>query len=101
MMAAKIWLEIQRRDGIETRDVRPNPETADNAIVDGACPSCACEPFYVKGTHPRRMPDDRTLRSGGYCLHCGDPVGWIYAQPDTLFGLEEDDRVLHGRCRVY
>ena len=40
-------------------------------------------------------------RASGFCKECRAPVGEIRAYMDTLFGVEEDDRVLNGRCRVY
>ncbi len=31
----------------------------------------------------------------------GDSVGYVYARVETIFGTEEDERILNGRCRVY
>lgn len=92
------YLEINRSTGIERRDVKPAGHVG---IASGECPGCGATPFCVQGSSPRRMPDDRTIRSGGRCVSCGDAVGYLYAQPDTIFGLEEDERVMHGRARVY
>ncbi|HEX6051790.1 MAG TPA: hypothetical protein VFZ21_21125 [Gemmatimonadaceae bacterium] len=93
------WLEINRADGsVERRDVRPAGPVG---IAAGSCPGCCTKPFEVRGGGPQRLPDDRTIRSGGRCVACGEAVGYLFAQPDTLFGLEEDERVLHGRPRVY
>jgi hypothetical protein len=92
------WLDIQRATGIDRREVKPGGHIG---TASGACPGCGIEPFHVQGSSPHRMPDDRTIRSGGHCVTCGDAVGWLYAQPDTMFGLEEDERVLNGRARVY
>lgn len=90
-------LEIHRADGIERRRLLA---TGERARVEGACPGCQVQPFLVvcRGSHRQ---DDRTLRGGAYCVACGDPVGWLYVHPDTLFGLEEDERVTNGRARVY
>lgn len=35
------------------------------------------------------------------CLACGVQLGELHAKVSTIFGIEEDDRVLHGRPRVY
>lgn len=93
----RVWLEINRDSGIERRHVKPGPVVG---TVDGACPGCAAEPFLIKG-HGARRHDERTHRAGARCVSCDDPVGYVYARVDTIFGLEEDERVLHGRCRVY
>jgi len=87
-------LEIQRQSGIDKRAV------SRDGTVEGSCPGCDAEPFYVK-THPSQRHDDRTWKAGARCCECGDAVGWIYWAADTIFGTEEDERVLRGRTRVY
>lgn len=95
---ANAWLEIQRETGIDRRSMHPQGNVG---RAEGICPGCGRCPFMVRGGNIRRL-DDRTLKSDGHCVECGDPVGYIYARPDTLFGLEEDAAVLeHGRGRVY
>ncbi len=94
------WLEIQRESGVEKRRVRAE-RGAPTATADGECPGCKASPFLIAGHGAHRMPDDRTLKAGMRCVACGDPVGWCYWRPDTVFGLEEDERVLNGRPRVY
>ena len=94
----KVWLEIQRTAGIDRREVKGGESFG---VAQGKCPACGAEPFQVQGNGTHRMPDDRTLRAGGRCRNCSEAVGYIYARPNTIFGLEEDERVLHGRCRVY
>jgi hypothetical protein len=91
------WLEIQRTDGIDKRRVR---EDGMVGVATGACPGCKATPFRLKGGRVETM-DDRTIRSGCRCVDCGDAVGYVYHRPATLFGIEEDQRVLNGRCRVY
>ena len=83
-------LEIERLSGIDDRAV------SRDGIAAGACPGCKAEPFRI-ATHPPERG-----RAGGRCVACNDPVGWVYEEPDTLFGKEEDDAILvHGRARVY
>lgn len=94
----KTYLEIERASGrVEQRNVTPDGSTG---IAFGECPSCKASPFRVQGCGVERV-DDRTVRAGGRCVDCGEAVGWIYHEPDTLFGVEEDQAVLHGRPRVY
>lgn len=96
----RIWLEINRAGGrIERRKVKGGEVVGTS---EGACPNpeCGAEPFYVKGSNRQAMNDDRTYRADGHCAKCGDPVGYIFAKTDTIFGLEEDERV-GLRCRVY
>ena len=76
----------------------------DYALARGACPLCEAsesEAFKVQGVvgsmtrgHDRYVSDAR-------CVACGAVVGKLVAVMNTLFGLEEDEAVLHGRCRVY
>ena len=98
-MSAKkrVWLEINRASGIEVRPVIPGPTVGK---AEGQCPGCGVTPFLIKGTGIHKH-DERTMRAGSHCVACDDPVGYVYARVDTIFGLEEDRRVLAGRCRVY
>lgn len=74
---------------------------ADHGIADGACPHCGAEPFKVAGSNMHPSADDRAWEADGKALCCGASVGVIRAEPDTLFGVREDEAVLHGRARVY
>lgn len=94
-----VWLEINRTNGFERRQVRSEHGSV-VGTVDGACPGCERTPFLVKG-HGAQRHGERTLRAGVRCVDCGDPVGYVYARIGTIFGLEEDERVLNGRARVY
>jgi hypothetical protein len=94
----KIWLEIQRRDGTEHRDVTPDGKSG---VADGECPSCNIWPFLIRGCG---VPQDSNgiRKAGGYCIACEEPVGYIYAEVGSIFGPEEDAAILqHGRARVY
>lgn len=100
----KVWLEIQRAAGIETREVTVHRDPffgSEHGIAEGACPGCKAQPFRIHGHGIERFGAE-TVRAGSRCMSCKDPVGWCYARPDTLFGLEEDHAVLsHARARVY
>jgi hypothetical protein len=100
-MTARYWLEINYRSGVELRDVRPLSYNSAIGIADGACPGCKSEPFEVQGSN-LRFHDNQTYVANGRCRQCGDAVGYLFAEADTLFGLEEDRNVLiMGRARVY
>ena len=42
-----------------------------------------------------------TYRADAHCLACGETIGVLRVKMSTIFGIEEDKRVLNGRCRVY
>jgi hypothetical protein len=65
------------------------------------CPKCGESPLQVHGDGQSVSDDDRYYRSRGFSKCCGELVGEIRAYPNTLFGLEEDERVQSGRYRVY
>lgn len=93
------FLEIERHSGNERRGVSTDP-TSQAGIAEGACPGCGITPFRVVGAGLFRIP--RGWKSGGKCVACGDSVGWVFIEAQTIFGTEEDERVLrHGRARVY
>ena len=91
----RVYLEIQRRSGIDRRNV-----TSDG-IADGACPGCGAVPFAIKCSTPRIESDTRSV-ANGRCADCNDPVGYVYVERSTIFGAEEDRAMLEmARCRVY
>lgn len=66
-----------------------------------SCPACK-EPLAVFGnTATLERVDDETEEARAHCGSCKASVGRVRITYDTLFGLEEDDRVLKGRYRVY
>jgi hypothetical protein len=91
-------ITITLHDG-EVRRLVPLP-SGERAAAEGPCPLCGAEELAVAGTGTYREGHD-TYAARGITLCCGEPCGTIRAQVDTIFGIEEDDRVLHGRCRVY
>lgn len=94
----KIWLIVS--DG-QRRTLHEPHEDADHAIADGACPKCDAVPCGVQGSGRRTSADDRAWEADGYCTACKQHVGIIRVEPNTLFGVREDEAVLMGRCRVY
>ena len=68
------------------------------------CPHCGAD---GTGMHIQGVPGTMQRTHYGYvadarCIACGAIVGRLVVTMDTLFGTEEDERVLHyNRCRVY
>lgn len=76
-------------------------EGAKHAVADCVCPRCGVEPLCVSGRAMRPSDDDQAWEADGHCIACREHVGLIRHEPDTLFGVREDETVLHGRARVY
>lgn len=95
-MTTRCWLEINRGDFMERRNVRSDGEVG---VAAGACPGCQAEPFQIRGGNMRELSRD-TYISNGRCVACNDAVGYIYARVSTIFGIREDMEV-GLRARVY
>jgi hypothetical protein len=94
----RCWLESQRSGGIERRDIKPENDVG---VAEGACPGCGANPFLVQG-HGIEAVGGGVYRAGGTAKCCGDSVGYLYAEEQTIFGAEEDRAVIEfGRARVY
>lgn len=81
----------------------PPFDGADHAVVEGIkeCVWCkAPAPFKIAGAG-RRIESHDTYAADAVAVCCKSWVGTLRVQVDTLFGIEEDERVLRGRCRVY
>ena len=94
----KITLQIGKR----TLEAKLPYEGAPHVAVEGhSCPKCrpAVTPLLLRGVY--RHYDHDTYYSDAHCVACGTHVGELRAKVETIFGIEEDTRVLHGRCRVY
>ena len=66
-----------------------------------ACPACNVSPFRVGGSGSYPAQDDRAYEATAYCLACRERVGVLRAEVSTIFGVREDEAVLHGRARIY
>lgn len=62
--------------------------------------ACACGSELVGGTG-KQIENRDTYRAEALCGKCREPRGVLRAQVETVFGLEEDERVLAGPWRVY
>jgi hypothetical protein len=86
---------------IQEDDVRTAESFGDHVVVEGACPKCKATPFSAAGTGMSIESHD-TYRAEGACLSCKKRVGVLRVVVSTIFGLEEDERVLYGSpCKVY
>jgi hypothetical protein len=62
--------------------------------------TCECGGTQVRGGGVEHHDHD-TYYANAHCTKCSKPVGKLTAKVDTLFGIDEDELVLHGRPRVY
>lgn len=75
-------------------------EGCDHVTIDEPCPSCEHEsPAKLRGRGHYHSHD--THHATAVALCCGVAVGKIEVRVSTIFGIDEDERVLNGRCRVY
>lgn len=74
----------------------PHPDSTCVEISE-ACSKCDSRLVFGRDqTH-----DHDTYVAPAFCVGCGNGRGTLRVKVDTLFGIEEDERVLHGRWRVY
>ena len=72
--------------------------SGDHAIVSGL--TCCGDTVRAMGRN-MRVVGDRRYESDAVSQCCETPLGTLVVEPATLFGIAEDEAVLHGRCRVY
>lgn len=66
---------------------------AEYVEVEGVC----CGRVHGRGI---RATTHDTYVAEAEC-ECGKRVGTMHTKVSTIFGIEEDERVLYGRARVY
>ena len=91
----KITIVFSGGRAIEAK--RP-PESSKVVETDETCPECK-EPLRVYGGDTTQ--DHDTYSAPAYCWACRSEIGTIKVRVQTIFGIEEDNAVLNGRCRVY
>lgn len=97
----KITIRLGDSLGGGTREAELPYDAADHVVAEGACPACKAAPFAVRGRGVNQKTFDE-YRATAECCGCGATLGTLVAEVSTIFGIEEDERVLlHGRCRVY
>jgi hypothetical protein len=64
------------------------------------CPRCGVG-LKVAGRAGTEHHDHDTYYAEAGCVGCGATLGELQAKVSTIFGIDEDEAVLNGRCRVY
>lgn len=81
----------------EVRQCRVPAPDADHVFPEGGCPACGHRSWRVSCAEPREV-DDRLLVARARCRECEATwVGDVVVSGLTLFGFDEDRRVLSGR----
>jgi hypothetical protein len=77
-------------------------EDAGHVLVPGMlCPTCRIEPLRVKGTG-KYVESSNTYAAHAVCAeNCGAHLGTLRVQVNTLFGIEEDERVFASGIKIY
>lgn len=84
----------------EPREASLPDRSSSFVVASGACPLCRHAPLHASGSGEQVTGHD-TITSACVCRTCDKRIGSIVVTMDSLFGIEEDRRVLNGRCRVY
>lgn len=77
-------------------------EGSDHVLAAGL--QCGCSrdlTLQLAGGVTTEHDGGRTVTAPAYCTRCHGHVGKLVVKLGTLFGPDEDRRVLQGRCRVY
>jgi hypothetical protein len=95
------WLE--RRPRLKAKEPFPG---ADHAVVEGVCPGCGHqEPegggFKAAGTGRRISSDDRAYEADAVALCCEKHVGTLRLEPNTFFGIREDEAITRLGIKIY
>jgi len=76
----------------------PFPE-ADHAVVAGwECPTCGGDKVAGRA---RRIENHDTYAAEAGCVACRKIIGTIRVKVSTLFGIEEDERVMSMGVKIY
>ncbi len=71
------------------------------AFAETKCLWCGTSPMPLLGCGVANEVDDRTFELKVVCRNCSSPMGVLRVDVPTLFGLEEDRRVLSGPWKVF
>lgn len=74
---------------------------ADHVVVERACPNGECRDTPMKVRARESLTNHDIIVGVAFCLCCKRAVGTLEVKVSTIFGVEEDRRVLNGRVRVY
>ena len=80
----------------------PYPDAA-AAEVKGvaSCPYCATKPFLAGGSGMSATPCGRGWVAHAGCVSCRAHVGTLTVWTNTLFGVEEDQRVSRMGVKIF
>jgi hypothetical protein len=95
----KITLKLP--DGSSRRASVPYAGCEFVIVNNSECPNSKCRGYSVRGNGKNRVQSQYDEEEDAVCAACFTPRGRIHVKLDTLFGRDEDNRVLNGRCRVY
>jgi hypothetical protein len=94
----KVTLVVDVRSYAPVSRIEPGMTVVE---FDLACPSCgAPAPIIVRGLGVDSHDHD-TYQARARHLGCDAVIGALRTKVDTIFGIEEDERVLAGPWRVY
>jgi hypothetical protein len=105
-MQITVLLHIDK-DGRECEGVAhsaaPSYANAPHVELEGgqSCPRCGDAPLRAAGFKGRPEEKDGATFAACGCYACGKHVGTIKVELLSIFGEEEDQRVLNGKPRVY
>jgi hypothetical protein len=76
-------------------------EGADFAVLVTGCPECGAHEPKLQGTGRRPSKDGRAWEADAVALCCDRHVGTLRCEMNTLFGVEEDERVFRMGIKIY
>mgnify|MGYP001607516784 CR=1 FL=1 len=95
------------REGAEAVECFARVPKAEAVWVQGEarCPCCGWQDKDMRSFalwSRQANTTSHTVTGAALCAKCAQPVGGdLVVELDTIFGREEDERVLNGRPRVY
>lgn len=106
-MRYSLLIHFKGHEEDKDEDGNPKPvechkpyEAANFVRYDGQCPRCLSTPLDLKLMGEIEQHKEHHYAPVG-CHLCGAHVGTIKETPESIFGEDEDRRVLHGRYHVY
>ena len=96
-------LHLQLHDESEAVPTLPFEGCTYLVVPDRHCQCAPKEELQIAGYKGKERIEDggRRVVSEVGCRNCGGSVGILTVETGSLFGPEEDQRTLKGRCRVY
>lgn len=93
----KIYHVEESQSGRELATIVKPPFTGAEFVETSPCPVCGSERVHCL----RGIRGEYGAEGKARCFDCGADRGRIVVEFGSVFGYEEDQRVLNGRCRVY